>query len=194
MEVLETAWAESDGRFSMWLAVIWVATAMAGFLREVPRKKLIGEVCEPCGYSLRGLPDCGVCPECGNAFQGNSPRREVDWGWKLTVERPGLLAFALLCAVAAGVWPGLTNTTIADWLEAIELIARGYRADVAWRAVRMPASGGCGLETTPSAILAAFIPLVGRLPPKWGWRVAIALATVGLVGGSIGWLRFWELA
>ncbi len=176
--------------------VIWVVTGAFGFLREVPGTRMVGEVCEGCGYSLSGLPERGVCPECGGGFDGNGPARRVEWGWRIVVLRPWLLAFTLVCVLAAGVWPGLTSTTFIDWLEARALIARGYRADVAWRAARMPSWGGAcggGLEYTPAAYVAAFLPLVGRMPGRWGWRVAISLAAVGLVGGAIGWLRFWTL-
>ena len=35
-------------------------------------------ICPRCGYSLQGLPDEGVCPECGRRYD---PRTVVLFGW-----------------------------------------------------------------------------------------------------------------
>jgi hypothetical protein len=37
------------------------------------------KVC-PCGYVLRGLPDAGICPECGESYEAEQLCR-LWWGW-----------------------------------------------------------------------------------------------------------------
>lgn len=176
--------------------VIWAVTSVMGFVREVARERPMGDSCEGCGYSLRGLPESGVCPECGGAYVGNGTERVVQRGWSLTVVRPGLLVFTLVFVLAVGVWPELARGSIVRWIEAEALIHRGYRQDVAWRAVTLGPTyryGRHGGALAPQAIGAAFLPLVGRLPGRWAWRVTLAVCAF-TVGGAIAmWARstFW---
>lgn len=58
--------------------------------------------CDQCGYSLKGLPDRGICPECGSAYTPETAARLKPWpsvmmiclrlGWPLA----GLMFFGAL--------------------------------------------------------------------------------------------------
>lgn len=173
---------------------IWVATSVIGFVREVPRERVVRDACEGCGYSLSGLAPEGVCPECGGAFAGNGTMRRVQHGWRLTLIRPGLMLFTLVFVMVVGVWPELAQASILRWIEAEVLIHRGYRPDVAWRAVTLAPSYGWGYgrhggALAPQALGAAFMPLLGRLRGRWAWCATIAVSVV-TVGGAISlWAR-----
>jgi hypothetical protein len=43
-----------------------------------PHEPLLLQQCGQCGYSLTGLPDRGICPECGHPF---GPDEIVIFGW-----------------------------------------------------------------------------------------------------------------
>lgn len=177
--------------------VLWGLTGAIGFLREVARERVgVGDVCEGCGYSLRGLPTEGFCPECGAAYSGNGVERVTRHGWRLVVKRPWLLVYTLVCVLVVGLWPDVVGGSIANWLEAEALIQRGYRPDVAWRAATMRPWGGCGCGRhssllAPQAFAPALLPLVGRLPGRWAWGVAIAMSVAATCGAIAIWLRGW---
>lgn len=177
--------------------VIWGMMGAIGFLRYVARERAdFGDTCERCGYSLLGLPAEGLCPECGAAYAGNGIELGVRCGWRLVVTRPWLLTYTFAGVLVVGLWPDVVGGSIARWIEAEVLIARGYRADVAWRAVTMPQQFRCGCGRhggvlAPQAYVAALLPLVGRLPGRWAWGAAIAMSVV-CAGGSIAFgLRRW---
>jgi hypothetical protein len=45
-------------------------------IEAVRLRKLGFHVCTHCGYHLRGLPETGTCPECGQPFDTKSVRNE----------------------------------------------------------------------------------------------------------------------
>lgn len=175
--------------------VIWGVTGAIGFLRHVARERVeVGDACEGCGYSLLGLPAEGLCPECGAGYSGNGIERGVRRGWRLVVKRPWLLVYTLAGVLVVGLWPDVVGGSIARWIEAEVLIARGYRPDVAWRAATMPQGFRCGCGRhggvlAPQAYAAALLPLVGRLPGRWAWVAAIALSVVCACGSIAFGLR-----
>jgi hypothetical protein len=54
--------------FKLWTVVIGAAIGLAGRALKLAMKTRREPFCIHCGYSLRGLPDHHICPECGRPF------------------------------------------------------------------------------------------------------------------------------
>jgi hypothetical protein len=133
----------------MGLALIGLATA--------PRISP-GDICGHCRYSLRGLPDRGVCPECGNDFNRRTWSYLVPvWGspaeqWALYLVP---LGFGLLCGLACILFSRLQ----ADPLFLVLGLGSGL------------------LPVLPAVIL---VPLSsGRATREMTWTICIASCLIG---------------
>lgn len=162
--------------------ILWSAIVVAVVLikKLVLAREPDESVCAACGYSRIGLAPGSVCPECGTCAGPTAAASGCDNGRAGAVSsRLILFSFAILVLIAMS--PQVL-ALISDLAEAKLLIARGYRADVAWRAVTMAPELGCVPRRVPpergELYLAACLPLAGVLPGRWGWRVSIGIVAI----------------
>lgn len=75
---------------------------------DAPAERLVDE-CPECGYALSGLPDAGVCPECGHDYDqsmlvlhGSARGRFANFGNAATRNVMLQIAWVVVCLVSAG--------------------------------------------------------------------------------------------
>jgi hypothetical protein len=98
-------------------------------------------ICPACGYSLTGLANEGVCPECGRAYD---QRMVVLYGWgrgthATATSAPPWVAVGLLALQSVGVLnvvlsPGSSSGERAGWL----VVWLGLIAWILWQRRRTP--------------------------------------------------------
>lgn len=158
---------------------LWLLFELKTFEEEV---EPIDPACGSCGYSLRGLPGEGVCPECGRRYL---PSRHVNVKQnERIVYRRGTIVYWLVCALLVGAleyWE--VGVHLYAWGTIRGYLDDGYRIDVARNAAfkRELASGGVYLGWWLGSWWFGVTPIIGLMCRGWRRYVALAVGSVAML-------------
>lgn len=155
------------------------------------------DLCESCGYPLRGVAATGFCPECGAAVEASDPRRRPGLPWQNRRSAGALLH------TAAQVFFRPRRAFRQARVHDPRLPARLYLLTLATAASALWA-GTAALTTRPNALgLVGGAILVGHavivltyveaLGLAWigrqrGWRTPLAVTETVACYAAVGWL------
>lgn len=146
-------------------------------IEEIPR---VRPVCSGCEYSLEGLPDRGVCPECGLVYEPLAPSRQVE----SLAYRPGALTYWAVCVVLLLVFEvsGI-GRYVYGWGVIQSYLNDGYRLDVATNAafLRELSRGGGYFGEMVISWWIGCTPLIGLMARGRARYTALAAGTLGFV-------------
>ena len=155
-------------------------------VREEQIRPLYPE-CAHCRYDLKGLPDTGLCPECGERYLPTRPVRQVEH----FVYRRGTVGYWLVCvALAAAFEYWEVGQLLFAWGTIQSYLDDGYRLDVATNAAwkRDLARGGAYFGQWVGSWWIGCTPIIGLMCRGWKRYAAlvvgttIAMSTVILLG------------